>query len=146
MKSKILLFSTFLALSTLFTFSSCGDDDADGSNSDLVGTWILIRNIDTECNDPSENLDEGVVCDSNDCLTFLFNSDNTFQATELEDGISFITNGNYSINGDILTLTGTVAGSQLRASLSFLISNDQLTLVDLSQGLDCTLTTIWQRV
>lgn len=146
MKSLYNLSIVFLVLISI-TFSSCGDDDENGNNNtSIVGTWVLIRYIDTNCSEPDDNGEQSVTCDDNDCTTFIFNEDDTFQAIEIEDGMTLNNStGTYSINGNLLTLTGVLSGFPINVAFEFSISDDLLTIVDNSADLDCTITSILQR-
>lgn len=144
MKSKLLPFVVFICLISLFTFSSCGDDDEGGVNT-IVGTWVLVRNIDTECNDPDNNLDEMVTCDADNCLTFIFNADGTFRTIEIEDGVTTETEGMYSASGNLLILSTLFGNIGFAVSFDFTLLGNSLTIVDRSSGTDCTFTSVLEK-
>ncbi len=145
MKAKILPLITSLTLITLFTISSCSDDDG-GPTLSIVGTWVLIQNIESNCDDPADNFNETLTCNANDCITLIFRSDNTFQTIEIEDGDTFTISGSYSINGNNLTFSGVDFGVPVNLTLSFTLEQDRLITVDENDpDLGCTFTSVFER-
>jgi len=82
-----------------------------------------------------------VTCDANNCITLIFNNDNTVEVTEIEDGFTFMSQAQYTISGNSLTFTSGESSS----TLSFMLEGNRLTTIDDDESNTCTFTSIYNR-
>ncbi|WP_170827446.1 lipocalin family protein [Roseivirga sp. 4D4] len=98
-----------IGLLLLVLFISACDNEPSGTPEDdaseLVGIWTVTFASAANCDDPDENLSFAPVCTSTDCLKVEFKADGTFVSTDLEDGVTTINNGTYTVSGNQMTIT-----------------------------------------
>jgi hypothetical protein len=81
---------------------SCSDDE----RTTIMGTWVLSKIEETDCDDANDNDFEEYICDSQDCEMVTFRVDNTWTATIIEDGDAYSFGGTYfmPMSGDVIFL------------------------------------------
>lgn len=105
MKNYFKSVSILLALVAVL-LSACSDDD--GSNTlAIVGVYTLTQESVAGCNDPADNVTENKSCSASDCETLVINGNGTFSVTEINNSVSTMTDGTYSLNGNQITFTYT---------------------------------------
>lgn len=88
---------------------SCGDDDDEGGQASIVGTWGLIKEEVIGCNDPAENSSETLTCTEDNCEQLIFATDGTVTSRDVTPTGVFAGEGDYSISGNRLTINFFVA-------------------------------------
>ncbi len=134
-----MLKSRFLTVIVLFGFValfsiSCGDDNPVASEEEsIVGTWVLTKMTATfsgvTLTIPADEMS----------ITVTIKSDNTYQATIIEEGITTPETGTWSISGNTVTLTDsdgeittatfTIEGNKLTISFTETEEGVVLTIV-----------------
>lgn len=101
MKNIVLGLMVLSALASLFF--SCSDDEKKGEHP-IHGTWILVSESATGCDDPSFDYEEPYPCDADYCLKIIFKKDGKFIIREEDEGDVEVETGTYKIEGNVLTL------------------------------------------
>ncbi len=152
MSRKVLLFVAAF-LSSMIIFSSCGSDE------DIVGTWRIVTETYTECQENGDNGIEtysSVPCTAegpDDCVyTEVAFTESTFGSTTYSNFFNAVDTFSisgvpYTIDGDKLTIC--VAANNCVEG-TFTVSGDNMTLVGLADPSDpddtCILTTEFVRI
>ncbi len=76
------------ALALLAIFIACGDDNEDPIAERIVGTWIQVRSTAEQCDDPDENQEAELTCDSLNCTQIIIGSDSSFVDLLIDGGDS----------------------------------------------------------
>ncbi|WP_109851349.1 lipocalin family protein [Aquimarina sp. AU58] len=122
-----------LVFATIFISCSKDDDTSNEKTSDLIGTWELIH-------EQQSNLPENTLSDCEKTSTIEFKSDKTYiektfaiaNGNCVSDGEY---NGSWSESGDQLTLQYTDEGESITDISKFGIANNELTLIYNDEGI-----------
>jgi len=115
---KIRFKSLFCAIViTCFSLSCRKKSDPSPANP-LIGSWKEVSYVFSGCTDPADDL--GLTNCTTDCETLIF----TATTLKISQGGSADETNNYSVNGNVLTVSPNVTG----VSITFAVSGTTLTL------------------
>ena len=119
-------FIVILLIVILFVLS-CDDDSPSKPNaSDLIGTWVLTKM--TVGGNEYNPVEMGF------SVTIIFNSDGTFQSTEIDGEETTVDTGTWSTSGNTLTITSTEDGVTISGPYSVAGNKLTITITDEEDG------------
>lgn len=137
---KNFVFGVLLAVSFTVFLSSCSDDEKKEAHP-IVGTWILVSESATGCDDPSFDYEEPYPCDADYCLKITFRKDGKFTFWENDEGDVEMENGTYKIEGNVLTLCYPDIPPDCEETGTFEIDEPYLILTVFDEYEGCTYVT-----
>ncbi len=137
----------FTSLLAVF-FASCGDDDPDTSEVDLlVGTWQLESVVRTDCTITSSEGTREAECPTF-CWTIVFFADGTFNYTQPDPGHSQegAVSGRYLISGDQVSTCPGGEDPDRCVFVEFSVTGDKLALISFEEDNGCRVSTNYRRL
>lgn len=115
MKKLNYILSVFV-ISSLFTYTGCNDDDDEPDPISIIGTWVLVSESFSQCDDPLDNESEDFDCTDTECSRLVIDA-STITFIGIDPSGNFETSVSYTSKESTLTILGQSANFTLVGSV-----------------------------
>jgi len=113
-----------ILLLAILTFS-CKDEE---TVNPLVGTWTIVSAKFTECTNVAQNSTVTYFCDAQYCTKYTYTADGKLIVDQLNNGVSNLREGTYTIAGNSITTKTTFNGTPVTSTYTFTVNDNSLSL------------------
>lgn len=136
------LISSLFGIYLMLTLISCGNDEAEENEANLLGTWQSTDVALRDCEDESDIRTETVVCPGEDCIRYTFSVDSTktrrfIKKMVLPIGSQFET-GTFSVGETKIDFCVVIEGEQQCKTSKFTVNRNILVLLSEDADVQCT--------
>ncbi len=127
-----------ILLLTILVLACGGDNDV---KNDLVGSWVAVNAVRSNCDDTSNDGETSLTCTSETCERYIFSDSSTYVVEITEMSATLAESGNVSISGDQMTLCEEDEDGLVCVEFTFAVSGNTLFLTGTEEDTGCTLRT-----
>ena len=124
---------------------SCGKKEEEENRNNIVGTWVGISQIISNCTEDRDNSNEELDCTESGCITYTFDAEGIYISNITIQSETFGEQGTYAVKDETITFCQEDDEDLICLSGSYDVSTNSLILTTTDEETGCTTQLIFDR-